>query len=132
MRKCELILERFHRNYVIDEYGCWIFQIGQIKNGYCMFTLPGGKKIYAHRFSWEIHNGPIPDGMFVLHHCDTPPCVNPECLFLGTQTENLADMTAKGRRYTHPIGTKFNKKGKSDINRAILDLRRQGVRSNRV
>lgn len=54
----------------------------------------------AHRASWIMHNGPIPDGMKVLHRCDTGLCVRPSHLFLGTQTDNIADMDAKGRRRT--------------------------------
>ena len=57
-----------------------------------------GKNMLTHRFAWELVNGPIPMGLGVLHHCDNPPCCNVErCLFLGTQTENAADMVAKGR-----------------------------------
>ena len=57
-----------------------------------------GRQWRAHRAAWVEAYGEIPEGMLVLHRCDNPPCVNVEHLFLGTQADNLADMTTKGRR----------------------------------
>jgi hypothetical protein len=51
----------------------------------------------THRVSWEVHIGPIPDGMCILHRCDVPRCVNPDHLFVGTKADNTADMMMKGR-----------------------------------
>ena len=79
-----------------DPSGCWVWLAGKNSDGYGEFW-EDGEIWYAHRYSWVIHNGAIPDKMWVLHHCDNPSCVNPKHLFLGTQLDNLADMHRKGR-----------------------------------
>jgi hypothetical protein len=67
------------------------------KNGYgCI--VAAGRQTLAHRFSWVLHNGPIPDDLCVLHRCDVPRCIRPDHLFLGTRRENVHDMSAKGRQ----------------------------------
>ena len=83
---------------------CWLWIGPQNGLGYGKFRVPGNRH-YAHRFSYELKNGPIPAGLFVLHHCDNPACVNPEHLFLGTQRDNIRDAMSKGRKYTQPRAT---------------------------
>src|ERR1700756_2891954 len=81
--------------------GCWEWQGKRHYKGYGHFTVRGqGRRrtLKAHRVSWELANGPIPEGLHVLHSCDNPPCVNPDHLFLGTDMDNVHDRDAKGRR----------------------------------
>lgn len=65
--------------------------------GYGRFMVTWRRVILAHRYSWELHNGLVPDGMVVCHHCDNPACVRPDHLFVGTQKDNIQDMLKKGR-----------------------------------
>lgn len=90
---------------------CWLWTGGVDAEGYGRFQIARVSRL-AHRVSWELAKGPIPDGMAVLHKCDRPACVAPHHLFLGTQIDNIADCVAKGRQgratgtrngaYTHP------------------------------
>jgi hypothetical protein len=94
--------QRFWAVITKTSAGCWEFPSPTYKGRRIYGSLGVGekKKELAHRFSYELHNGPIPEGLFVCHRCDNPPCVNPDHLFLGTAQDNTADMDAKGRRVT--------------------------------
>jgi hypothetical protein len=81
-----------------DLFSCWEWQGPLSHSGYGQMNMGRrGSRMPAHRFSWELHYGPIPECLFCCHHCDNPICVRPDHLFLGTLQENLADMRAKGR-----------------------------------
>lgn len=75
---------------------CWEWIGLKNETGYGTLTVRQQRWL-AHRLSWTLHRGPIPNGLCVLHKCDFPPCVNPDHLFLGTRTDNHADMIRKGR-----------------------------------
>ena len=82
-----------------DECWPWIGALGgRDKRGNIAEGAPSQKILFAHRVAYEMANGPIPDGLRVLHSCDYPRCVNPAHLFLGTQQENIQDMIEKGRQ----------------------------------
>ena len=76
---------------------CWLWTGSRQPRGYGHFYPKLHVGLYAHRVSWELAFGPIPAGLHVLHHCDNPPCVRPEHLFVGTRSDNMKDMLAKGR-----------------------------------
>lgn len=78
--------------------GCWLWTAAACPPGYGRFRA-NGRSYVAHRFAWEIMRGPIPAGLCACHKCDTPACVNPDHLFLGTQADNVRDSVRKKRHH---------------------------------
>lgn len=76
---------------------CWPWPNVYRADGYGSFKPRHGLTMPAHRFAWVLEHGSIPDGLYVLHGCDNPPCCNVAHLSVGTQKDNIADMRAKGR-----------------------------------
>jgi hypothetical protein len=97
MRTTQSAEDRFWSKVTVGD-DCWLWR-GCLNNmGYGRFMLAKPKSVLAHRFAYEQQYGAIPDGQRCCHRCDTPACVRPSHLFLGTAKQNSEDMVAKGRQ----------------------------------
>ena len=90
------ITTRFWNKVIKQDNGCWIWTAYTNSDGYGKFKI-GKRTCNAHRMAWMLCCGSIPKGMLVLHHCDNPPCVNPDHLYLGTDADNVRDRDNRNR-----------------------------------
>lgn len=113
--------------------GCWLWTACLNRDGYGDFNLGrrGQGHELAHRYSWALANGPIPDDLCVLHRCDVRSCVRPDHLFLGTRTDNHADMVAKGRTRGNPTRGEAHNQAKLTAEQVIA-IREAGGRQRDV
>jgi hypothetical protein len=98
---CTPVMERIERRVERDpNSGCWLWTGAMTEFGYGLVNIGrsgASRMARVHRLVWEHHNGPISEGMVVMHKCDVPQCCNPLHLRLGTKAENTHDMMVKGR-----------------------------------
>ena len=127
----QTLQERFEDKYIPEpNSGCFLWTASCRPNGYGQFVkdtskTPPRKVDYAHRVSWEIYKGKIPDGLHVLHKCDMPCCVNPDHLFVGTHVENVADAKRKGRMASAKNGLHTGVKLTAE---QVMEIRNSGDR----
>jgi len=112
------------------ESGCWEFQ-GCRQRGYGEVVFQKRKRL-AHRVAYILAHGEIPEGQYVLHRCDNPPCCNPDHLFLGDQFVNMRDMIQKGRIYDRTGSKNGCSKLTEDDVREIRRLKVEGVKQVRL
>lgn len=114
------VYTRFITKVAFAGSDCWYWYGASHKLGYGLMSALGESK--AHRVSWKLHYGEIPEGLMVLHKCDVRNCVNPDHLFLGTHKDNMQDMSSKGRGHINHLPGELSSRGK------LTNLQAQEIR----
>lgn len=106
--------------------GCWLWTAALTTHGYGRMQRHN-RPVYSHRYAYELAKGPIPDGLEVRHTCDTPRCINPDHLVLGTHADNMRDAVERGRNFV-PAGALHPRAKLTEANvREIRAERARGV-----
>lgn len=119
--KCplEIVMHPFFKTrVVVSDKGCWLWKGSKNNWGYGRTITPQSPERGAHRVSWDLHNGPIPEGSNVLHKCDTPACVNPDHLYLGSLKDNVQDAMERGRH----VALAGEKNGTAKLTREAVEI----------
>lgn len=111
-----------------DENECWKFTGYINKDGYGKMSKGNSKLESAHRISYELHKGKIPESMVVMHTCDNPSCCNPKHLVLGTQNDNIQDMISKGRFVPRITPYKLTKEQIKEVRDKYTGMRGEKVK----
>lgn len=115
---CDSDINRFWK-YVVKTDKCWLWKGCLQQKGYGTIMI-GDERHSVHRFSWTLHKGKIPKGLFVCHHCDIPNCVNPEHLFLGDNGDNMRDASKKGRLARNPASYRGERNHRTKLTEVIV------------
>lgn len=117
---------RFYLSFQTVQSGCWEWTKGRIGSPKCLYGMMhiNRKNKLAHRISYELHKGEIPEGRLVLHRCDNAKCVNPDHLYLGDAKQNAKDRQDRGRHNIKKV--KFTNYSR-DTAQKVLDLRKEGL-----
>ena len=132
-KSLEEIKANWHTQYDVKDCGyltpCWVWKKSRNPKGHarCVYQR---RAYIGGRLPWMMFVGPIPDGLFVCHKCDNPPCVNPDHLFLGTNLDNMRDCREKGRTLTGEKNT--NAKLTEREVRAIRTLFSEGKKYSEI
>ncbi len=127
----ESIKKRILNGYVVDAAGCWRWRGWKHRQGYGLLTI-NNKRYLAHRVSYHIAHGAIPDGVHICHHCDVTDCINPDHLYAGSAKTNRADCIERGRDNTAMLHKVGSQKPQAKLTEAgVLEIR-QSTKAPRI